>query len=65
MNTKQAFKKLINSQELCEKLKSEPATIRKWRQRFNEGVLPIEKQEKLLKKAGAKKIPENWEFKTK
>lgn len=65
MTTQQAFEELINNPELTKRLDAELGTIRQWRKRFNEGKLPLEKQEELLKKVGAKKIPEHWKFKKK
>lgn len=63
MTTSEAFEKLINDPELIAKLDAEQGTVRQWRKRFNEGKLPLEKQEELLKKVGGKKIPEQWKFK--
>lgn len=62
MTTKEAFEKLLDSVNLHIKLKVGQSTIRTWRNRLNANKMSLDKMEELLKKAGAKKEPENWKL---
>jgi hypothetical protein len=62
METKKAFKKLLNTPELIDKLKMNPTTVRVWKMRYNQKKLSLEKMEFILKRAGFKKIPEQWDL---
>lgn len=60
METKTAFKKLINTPTLMDKLKVNPTTARVWKMRYKQKKLSLEKMELILKRAGFQKIPEQW-----
>lgn len=67
MTTKQAFKHLTNQRGWFNQLKNpiHPDTARSLKRNFNEDKLSEEKMTELLKDAGYKFTPANWEIKKK
>lgn len=62
MTTQEAFKKLLESPDLIEKLGENMNTIYRWRNRLKAGNIDLSFMEEKLHRAGATKIPEKWKL---